>query len=95
MITTFRARIRAWHLWLIVGTVVAVAEEIAPTGQLLSEGVDRAIERHPILVRAAIIITALHLVNWLPARVDPLAHIPGARKRLDITVHRLVRTLPR
>lgn len=73
---TYRSRIKAWHLWCVVGVVVVVAEAIAPPGELLSEGVDRALEKHPLLTRAAIEITARHLTNDLPPAVDPFAYIP-------------------
>ncbi|WP_306365323.1 hypothetical protein [Nocardia sp. CC227C] len=70
-----RSRIKAWHLWLFVGAAVVVAEVVAPEGELLSEGVDKAMEHHPVLTRAAIEITARHLTNDLPANLDPFTWI--------------------
>ena len=72
--------------WLVIGVVTVVYEIICPEGQLLSEGVDRAILKHPLSVRALIMFIAFHLVNWLPVRVDPLhwlavgvAHVRGTQ----------------
>ncbi|WP_218001213.1 DUF7427 family protein [Nocardia thailandica] len=75
-----RSQIRAGHLWLTLAGVVTALEIIAPEGELLSEGVDRGLERHPLLVRAAILITAAHLLNLLPERVDPYARLPKVWK---------------
>lgn len=55
--------------WITLAAVVAVYEAIGP--ELLSEAVDRYIERHPILTRAVIAVTALHLANLLPPAIDP------------------------
>lgn len=68
-----RSRIRAWHLWLVVIGVVVVADVIAPPGQQLSEGVDKALESRPFLTRVAIELVARHLTNDLPPRYDPIA----------------------
>lgn len=76
----WRSRITAGHLWLTLAGTVTLLEVIAPDGQLLSEGVDRGLERHPVLVRAAILITAAHLLNWLPERLDPFARLPRVWK---------------
>lgn len=75
-----RTRIRSWHLWTALAGVVTALEIVAPEGELLSEGVDRGLERHPLLVRAAIVITAAHLLNLLPERVDPYARLPRVWK---------------
>ncbi|MEV6219782.1 hypothetical protein [Nocardia sp. NPDC051833] len=78
--SAWRSRITAGHLWLALAGVVTALEVIAPDGELLSEGVDRGMERHPLLVRAAIIMTAAHLLNWLPERLDPFARLPRVWK---------------
>lgn len=57
--------------WLAVGALVTAYELSCPEGELLSEGVDRAMEDHPYLVAGAIGITALHLANLLPEQIDP------------------------
>jgi hypothetical protein len=38
---------------------------------MLSEAVDRGLERHPSLVYGFVGATAAHLLNLLPNRVDP------------------------
>lgn len=57
--------------WAILGAGVLAYEILCPEGELLSEGVDRALERHPTLTRLAIGATALHLLNMLPEQYDP------------------------
>jgi hypothetical protein len=39
--------------------------------ETLSESVDKALERHRLLTMTAIGITALHLANLLPEKIDP------------------------
>ena len=58
---------RAWGA--ILGSV-AVYEAVCKDGELLSEGVDRAIEKHPVAVPLAIGYTAAHLCNILPQKLD-------------------------
>ncbi|TDP29777.1 DUF7427 family protein [Nocardia ignorata] len=76
----WRTRIRAGHLWLVLAGAVTALEVVAPEGELLSEGVDRGLEQHPLLVRTAIIITAAHLLNLLPEKIDPYARLPRVWK---------------
>jgi hypothetical protein len=73
--SAFRSRINAWHLWIAVAGFVTVCEAIAPPGELLSEGVDRALDRRPILVWLAVVVTAGHLLNWWHPAVDPFAYM--------------------
>lgn len=61
----------AKRAWGAIGLFVLAYELKAPPGQLLSEGADASLVRHPILTRAAIGLTALHLMNALPERYDP------------------------
>lgn len=65
---------RAWA-GLIGG--IAVYEAIAPKNHLLSHGVDRMLEKHPIATRAIIGYTALHLVNAIPEKYDPISKLGG------------------
>lgn len=58
--------------WVVVGAVVLTYEVIAPDGQLLSEGIDRALEKHPIATRIGVGLVAMHLLNLIPDRVDPV-----------------------
>lgn len=66
--------------WLIVGGVIVGYEAACPKGELLSEGVDRALECHPWVVRAAVGAVALHLLNVLPDQIDPIHQIARALK---------------
>ncbi len=59
--------------WAALSFAVVCYEVWAPKGQLLSEGMDRALERHPVLTRAVVAAVALHLVNAIPARLDPIS----------------------
>jgi len=69
-----RSRLTARNGWLAVGTLVTAYELACPNGELLSEGVDRALEKHPFLVTTAIGYTALHLLNMLPEQFDLFHH---------------------
>jgi hypothetical protein len=78
----FRSRINAWHLWLALVAFVTGLEVLAPPNQLLSEGVDRALVRRPILVRLAVVVTAGHLLNWWHPAVDPFTYMHRIASRL-------------
>lgn len=60
--------------WGAIGLGVAAYEVLCPHGETLSEGVDQALE-HSRLRRAAtvsaIAVTALHLCNAIPEKLDP------------------------
>lgn len=66
-----RPEFTAGRAWTAIGLGVVAYELAAPKGQLLSEGVDRALDAHRALTLGAIGITALHLANLLPGRLDP------------------------
>lgn len=68
--------------WLAMAAGVLAYELAAPDGELLSDGVDRYLDRHPWLTRAVIAATALHLINATPARIDPFGLIGALRDRL-------------
>lgn len=57
--------------WLALGIGVVVYEFASREGELLSEAVDRYLEEYPVVTTAAIVLTAMHLLNVLPERVDP------------------------
>ena len=59
------------RMWSVIAVLVAYHEIVCLEGELLSEVVDRALEKHPVAVRAFILITAAHLINWLPKKLDP------------------------
>jgi hypothetical protein len=61
--------------WIILGLGVAAYDYLAPPHQTLSEGVDRALDKHPVLTSLAIGTVALHLLNILPPEYDPIHKI--------------------
>lgn len=53
------------------GIAAITAYELAcPSGETISEGTDKYIEKHPLLTRFIIGYTALHLANLLPKKLD-------------------------
>lgn len=58
--------------WQAMALGILLYEFTCPEGELLSEGVDKALDAHPVLTRLAIGMTALHLVNALPPKIDIL-----------------------
>lgn len=67
--------ITAKRTWLAIGALVVAHEALCGSGELLSEGVDKAIEKHPVAVPAVIGYTALHLANLLPPKIDLFHHL--------------------
>lgn len=70
-----RKHLTARRGWTALFFGVLAYEALAPKGELLSEGADRGIERHPYAVRALFIITALHLSNLLNPKFDPFTQV--------------------
>ncbi|WP_439956152.1 DUF7427 family protein [Nocardia niwae] len=64
--------------WCATLAAIVAWECTAPVDELLSDGCDRTTARHPIVVRAAIIITAAHLLRIIPRRLDPFTQTFGA-----------------
>ena len=66
-----------------VAVLVGVAlthELLAQENQLLSHAFDRWLEKHPWLVRVAVVVTALHLLNLLPNEIDPFARVGNLKE---------------
>lgn len=59
---------------------VALYDIKCPKGETISEGVDRLIERHKLLTLGTIAVTAAHLANILPERVDPFHRLTLLKK---------------
>ncbi|ANA86647.1 hypothetical protein PBI_CLUBL_150 [Gordonia phage ClubL] len=60
-------------------------EIIAPEDNLLSEAVDRAILRYPFATRLLLVLTMLHLNNWIPTKLlflDPFHQAAVLTKHL-------------
>lgn len=74
-------RVRGEHAWVALAILIAVYEIFAPEGELLSEAVDRFLVRHPWLTRGVVAVVALHLLNLLPTRVDPVHHVAKMFRR--------------
>lgn len=53
-----------------MGGGILAYEMAAPSGELLSEGVDRALEAHRLVTTAAVGYVSLHLLNVLPDKLD-------------------------
>jgi hypothetical protein len=60
--------------WVVLAAGVVAYEFGAPRGELLYEGVDRYLHR-PWVTRAAVGITAAHLLNLIPRQVDPFQQV--------------------
>jgi hypothetical protein len=74
-----RPELTSGRAWAAIGLGVLAYEVAAPPNELLSEGADRALCDHPYLTRAAIGLTALHLANALPERLDPFHKLTGLK----------------
>lgn len=61
----------AGRAWTALAMGIVAYEVACPDGQLMSQGCHRLLETHPILTRAVIGITALHLAGTLPPKLDP------------------------
>ncbi|WP_440220940.1 DUF7427 family protein [Dietzia sp. MNB45] len=57
--------------WGVLAGGVLAYDLLSPNGETLSERCDDWIESHRAATYAAIGVTALHLANLLPQRVDP------------------------
>ena len=67
--------------WSALGALIMLYELVAPPDQLLSEAVDRALLTHPLITRLGIAIVALHLVNAIPERLDPVHQLAIQMRR--------------
>jgi len=63
----------AGKAWVGLAAGVALYDVLAPKGETLSEGMDRAMERPVprVLAIGAVALTASHLCNFIPERYDP------------------------
>lgn len=58
-------------MWTAIAAAVVYHELSCKEGELLSEAVDRGLEKNPLPIYALVLVTAAHLLNWLPPKVDP------------------------
>ena len=68
--------------WGVLAGSVLAYDVLSPKGETLSERCDDWVEHHRSLTYAAIGVTALHLSNLLPPRIDPF-HRLTTFKNLD------------
>lgn len=76
-----RPELSARRAWTALGIGVLAYELACPEGELLSEGVDKALDKHPVLTTLLIGVTALHLLNKIPEKVDPYHQALSTVKR--------------
>ena len=69
--------------WIGLAAYLAVVEVRAPHGETLSERVDDWLAAHPTkaIVYTIVGATALHLLNLLHPRIDPIHLVVGLRER--------------
>lgn len=61
--------------WKALLTAIAVYEVLCAEDELLSRGFDRLMVKHPVWPRIIVLAFALHLINWIPQRVDPVSKL--------------------
>lgn len=76
-----RAYLTAKNGWKTLLTAVLVYEVICAEEELLSQGFDRLLDKHPVWPRVAVLVVALHLINWLPQRGDPISMLFHVTRR--------------
>ena len=79
MLSAGRMRPADWA-WTALAAAVLGYELAARPGELLSEGVHRYKQKHPILTSSVIVYLALHLLRLWPSRFDPLHRIATGLK---------------
>ncbi|QBP33342.1 hypothetical protein SEA_BRUTONGASTER_128 [Gordonia phage BrutonGaster] len=80
-----RLVMRGAKAWVAIAGFSAYHELFCDDGELLSEAIDRAIEKHPILTRLIFVIIMLHLNNWIPKKLmwlDPFHQLAVLTKRV-------------
>lgn len=58
--------------WLGITAGVSVYELFCKREELLSEGYDRYIDKHPVITRVGTLAVAAHLCNLIPNKYDPI-----------------------
>lgn len=54
-------------MWAAIAAAVLYHEINCREGELLSEAVDRGLAKHPVPIYVLVLVTAAHLLNWLPS----------------------------
>jgi uncharacterized membrane protein YozB (DUF420 family) len=58
-------------MWAVIAAMVVYHEFACDEGELLSEAVDRGLQKSPVLIYSFVAVTVAHLLNWLPEKYDP------------------------
>lgn len=61
--------------WLALAGGILAYDLACPPGETLSEGMGRYHQARPWATRIGIAVVALHLLDWLPAKLDPFTSI--------------------
>ena len=71
--------------WASIGLGVFAYDMLCPKGEQLSERMDEWLDKHPTrsLALGITAMTALHLMNMLPERLDPIHHIANFGRKID------------
>lgn len=77
----YKEYVPAKTAWLVLGAGVLAHDMFCKQGETLSEGVDRALESHKVLALGAIAVTAAHLANIIPPKLDPIHQFAELVKR--------------
>lgn len=71
----------ARRMWAVIFGLVVLHEFTCSEGELLSEEVDRMLDKYPLATYAFTAITVAHLLNWLPPTIDPYRAIGSYRMK--------------
>ena len=77
----YKEYVPAKTAWMVLGAGVLAHDVFCKQGETLSEGVDRALESHKVLALGAIAVTAAHLANIIPPKLDPIHQFAELVKR--------------
>lgn len=66
--------------WITLGIGVLAWDKLCADGETLSEAVDRYLDARRWITHAIVAAFALHLCNWLPGHIDPIALLARRRK---------------
>lgn len=77
----YKEYVPAKAVWLGIGAIVLAHDVLCRDGDTLSEAVDSALESHKAITLGAIAITAMHLANLLPEKIDPIHQFAELVKR--------------
>lgn len=71
--------------WTSIGVGVVAYDLLCPQGEQLSQRMDEWLEKHPTrsLALGITAMTAMHLLNMLPERIDPIHHLAMIGRRID------------